>query len=34
MTFDAILRKCNNDTYSERDKGTSFEELISSYLMS
>ena len=33
MSFQSILKKYRNYSYSERDKGTRFEELISRYLM-
>lgn len=33
MSFDSILQKYRNNSYSERDKGARFEELISRYLM-
>lgn len=33
VTFQSILQKYRSDSYSERDKGARFEELISRYLM-
>ena len=33
MSFQSILQKYRSDSYSERDKGARFEELISRYLM-
>ena len=33
MSFNSILQKYRSDSYSERDKGARFEELISCYLM-
>ena len=33
MSFNSILQKYRSDSYSERDKGARFEELISRYLM-